>query len=57
MSKAVKYHLEVEIDRLNSSVQNTISGDSFATEVYEVLKTDLKTVTKKKPMDGNLTGG
>ena len=46
MSKDVKYHLEIEIDRLTNSVQNTISGDSFATEVYEVLKADLKTVTK-----------
>ncbi len=46
MPKSVKYHLEIEIDRLTNSVQNTISGDSFATEVYEMLKVDLKTVTK-----------
>lgn len=41
-----KYHLEIEIDRLTNSVQNTISGDSFATEVFEIFKEDLKTVTK-----------
>ncbi|MCF8247352.1 MAG: hypothetical protein K9J37_20060 [Saprospiraceae bacterium] len=41
-----KYHIDIEIDRLTNSVQNTISGDSFATEVLEVEKADLKTITK-----------
>ena len=46
MKKQVPYHLEVEIDRLTNSVQNTISGDSFATDVLEITKADLKTVVK-----------
>lgn len=44
--KNISCHLEVEIDRLTNSVQNTISGDRFATEVFEVVKSDLKTVAK-----------
>jgi len=31
---------------LTNSVQNTISGDSFATDVFEVAKADLKNVVK-----------
>lgn len=46
MKKNTPYHLEIEIDRLTNSVQNTISGDSFETEVIEVEKSDLKTVSK-----------
>jgi|GEM_PF-692419 len=44
MKKSTSYHLEIEIDRLTNSVQNTISGDSFATDVFEIDKVDLKTV-------------
>ena len=32
---------------MTNSIQNTISGDSFATEVLRLTKTDLKQVTKK----------
>ncbi|MFN0033604.1 MAG: hypothetical protein ACKVUS_00970 [Saprospiraceae bacterium] len=46
MAKKAAYHLDIEIDRLTNSVQNTISGDSFATEIFEVTKDDLKTATK-----------
>ena len=46
MSKAATYHVGIEIDRLTNSVQNTISGDSFATEIHEVSKIDLKNITK-----------
>lgn len=46
MATKTKYHLGIEIDRLTNSVQNTISGDSFATEVLEVEKSDLKVITK-----------
>ena len=42
-----KYHIDIQIDRLTNSVINTISGDSFPTEVLPVTKEDLKTVTKK----------
>jgi hypothetical protein len=39
--------LDFIIDRLTNSIQNTISGDSFATEVVRLTKADLKQVTKK----------
>ena len=40
-------HLDFVIDKLTNSIQNTISGDSFATEVLRFTKADLKQVTKK----------
>lgn len=46
MATKAKYHIKIEIDRLTNSVQNTISGDSFSTEVLEIEKADLKTITK-----------
>jgi len=46
MKRNIPYHLEIEIDRLTNSVQNTISGDSFATDVFEVAKADLKSIAK-----------
>lgn len=45
--KDSKYHIDIEIDRLTNSVTNTISGDSFPTEVLPVTKADLKSITKK----------
>ena len=36
------------IDRLTNSILNTISGDSFPTEVSILTKNDLKNATKKK---------
>lgn len=35
------------IDRLTDSILNTISGDSFRTEVSILTKTDLRNITKK----------
>jgi len=54
VAKSTKYHIDVEIDKLTNSIINTISGDSFPTEINEVIKADLKTVTKK--MVGILIG-
>jgi len=45
--KRLKYHIGIEIDRLTNSIVNTISGDSFQTEVLPVTKEDLKGLTKK----------
>lgn len=42
------YHLEILIDKLTNSIQNTISGDSFKTVVLEIEKSDFKNITKKK---------
>lgn len=38
--------LDIEVDGLTNSIQNTVSGDSFDTEVSEVTKTDLTNITK-----------
>lgn len=45
--KKKKKFLDFEIDKLTNSIQNTVSGDSFPTEVSCLTKTDLKQVTKK----------
>ena len=35
------------IDKLTNSIENTISGDSFRTEISVLTKTDLKKILKK----------
>lgn len=47
MKASKKIHLDFIVDKLTNSIQNTISGDSFATEVLRLTKPDLKQVTKK----------
>lgn len=47
MKKKVKIALDFEVDKLTNSIQNTISGDSFQTEVSRLTKADLKQVIKK----------
>lgn len=47
MPKQTKYHIGVEIDKLTNSIQNTISGDSFPTDVHPISKSDLKKISKK----------
>lgn len=47
MKKRAKIGLDFEVDKLTNSIQNTISGDSFPTEVSRLTKTDLKQVIKK----------
>lgn len=47
MKKAKKNHLDFIIDKLTNSVENTISGDSFQTEVFTFTTKDLKQSTKK----------
>lgn len=41
-------HLDFVIDKLTNSIQNTISGDSFPTEVSQLTKADLKEITRKR---------
>ena len=41
------YHIDIEIDRLTNSITNTISGDSFPTEILPLTKADLKSITRK----------
>lgn len=47
MVNHTKYHLGIEIDKLTNSIVNTISGDSFPTDVHPITKADLKHLTKK----------
>lgn len=47
MKHRVKIALDFEVDRLTNSIQNTISGDSFPTDVSRLIKTDLRHITKK----------
>jgi len=45
--KESKYHIGIEIDGLTNSIVNTISRDSFQTEILPVTTGDIKGVTKK----------
>lgn len=45
------------IDRLTNSILNTISGDSFQTEVIRLCKTDLKHIAEKQKMEFQLESG
>ncbi len=47
MKKRNNTGLDFEIDRLTNSIQNTVSRDSFQTEVSLLTKADLKQVTRK----------
>lgn len=48
MRKRPNYRIRIEIDGLTNSIVNTISGDSFPTDVHLVSKSDFKTISKKK---------
>ena len=48
MKKGKIHHNDFLIDRLTNSIVNTISGDSFPTEVSLFKKIDLKDITKKR---------
>jgi hypothetical protein len=39
--------LDFEVDKLTHSIENVVSGDSFATDITIISISDLKTVTKK----------
>jgi hypothetical protein len=41
------------VDRLTNSIQNTITGDSFVTDVLRLAKSDLKQITKKNGWNFN----
>ncbi len=45
--------LDFVIDKLTNSIENTISGDSFMTEVMRLKRTDLKIITKSKGWNFN----
>ena len=47
MKKTRTKGLDFIVDKLTNSIENTISGDSFATSIRLLTNADLKTVTKK----------
>ncbi len=47
VKKVEPNYLEFEIDKLTRSIENVASGDSFATDITHLVKTDLKQVSKK----------
>jgi hypothetical protein len=47
VAKRTQYYLGTKIDKLTNSIVNTISGDSFPTDVHPTGKADLKNATKK----------
>ena len=53
MKKRKETGLDFEIDFLTESIRNTVSGDSFRTEVLRLAKVDLKQVTKKNGWNFN----
>ena len=47
MKKSKKVYLDFEIDKLTNSIENAITGDSFATVISLLTKQDIKLITKK----------
>jgi hypothetical protein len=47
MKKVPKIGLDFIIDKLTNSIENIVTGDSFATDISIVTLTDLKIITKK----------
>ena len=39
--------LDFEIDKLTNSIENIVTGDSFATDIALLLQSDLKTIVKR----------
>jgi hypothetical protein len=48
MNNSKKIEQNFIIDSLTNSILNTVSGDSFQTEIIRLSKSDLKYITKKK---------
>jgi len=46
--------LDFVIDKLTNSIENVVTGDSFATDISLLTFNDLKSITKK--INGFLTG-
>jgi hypothetical protein len=47
VKKSTKYHNDFVIDKLTNSIVNSISGDSFPTDVSLLSKNEVKQITKK----------
>ena len=53
MKKSKNINLDFIVDKLTNSILNTISGDSFDTEVLRLTNADLKQTTKKNGWNFN----
>ncbi len=53
MKKRKNINLDFIVDKLTNSILNTISGDSFDTEVLRLTNADLKQITKKNGWNFN----
>ena len=47
MNKQKETGLDFEVDKLTNSIENVVTGDSFATDISIVTLVDLKEITKK----------
>lgn len=47
MTKSGEIGLDFFVDKLTNSIENVITGDSFATEIAVLTRNDLKSVSKK----------
>ena len=47
MEKDKEIGLDFIVDKLTNSIENVVTGDSFATEISILTANDLKTATKK----------
>ena len=48
MTKPNIYKLDFEVDKVTDSILNTISGDSFRTDISLLTKSDLRLITKSR---------
>ena len=53
MKEEKPVRLDFVIDKLTNSIQNTVSGDSFPTEVSRLTMADMKNITKKNGWNFN----
>ncbi len=48
MNRKKKIELDFEVDKLTNSIENVVTGDSFATEISILTRKDLKSVQKNR---------
>jgi hypothetical protein len=56
VQKRKETELDFEVDFLTNSIRNTVSGDSFQTEVLRLTKADLKQLAKRNGWNFNWKG-
>jgi len=47
LKKSRAIHLDFIVDKLTNSIENVVTGDSFATAIGAVSRTDISKITKK----------